>query len=395
MVRMRWTSFLLTVLFALTLPAQQTKPAVPPPAPPAVFAPDPVIHADRTVTFSFTGPSARDVSLALEGVRDPIPMTKDGLGVWSLTTSAMKPEFYGYHFMVDGEYTLDAHNVLVKTSLLNASNGFLVPGATPEPWEATTVPHGEIHVHGFTTRVVQGLERNQDQFLVYTPAGYDSRSSVKYPVLYLLHGWSDVAVGWSEGGRANQILDTLIAGGKAKPMIVVMPLGYGDMSFVRNGWGVWQDAAQIDHNLSLFQQSLMTEIIPQVEKSYNVSTGRESRAIAGLSMGGLESLSIGLNHTAMFGYVGGFSSAVHLLKLESLTGLDPKTANLKVLWISCGTEDGLIDPNRRLSGMLKAEGLPVTEIETPGMHVWQVWRENLVKFVPMLFQSDSVASVTH
>ena len=386
---MRLLSLLLASTFALSGFAQQpnhlTTPP-PPPAPPASLAPDPVVHADGTATFRFTAPAATRVGLALEGVRDPIPMTKDASGVWTLTTAALKPEFYSYHFEVDGQYTLDAHNVSVKAGVLNAGNGFLVPGATPEPWETTAVPHGEIHEHAFTTKVVTGLERNQDEFFVYTPAGYDPRSAVKYPVLYLLHGWSDTAGGWAAIGKANEILDALIAEGKAKPMVVVMPLGYGDMSFVRNGWGVWQDAAQIDRNTSLFQQSLLTEVMPQVEKLYNVSTRREDRAIAGLSMGGLESLSVGLNHTAMFDYVGGFSSAVHMMRPEDLSGLDPKTANLKVLWIACGTEDGLIEPNRRLAGILKSAGLPVTEIETPGMHTWMVWRDNLVHFAPLLFQ---------
>ncbi len=315
-------------------------------------------------------------------------MAKDAEGEWSLTTGPLAPEMYGYHFEVDGRYELDAHNTMIKASLLNASNGFLVPGATPEPWEVTGVPHGDVHEHAFTTSVAKGLPLNQDNFFVYTPPGYDPKGSTKYPVLYLLHGWSDAASGWSEVGHANRIMDNLIASGKAKPMIVVMPLGYGDMSFVRNGWGVWQDPAQINHNTDLFTKMLLTEVIPQVEKSYSVSTRREDRAIAGLSMGGLEALSVGLNHTKMFAYVGGFSSAVHQLKADGLTGLDPKSADLKLLWIACGTEDGLITANRSLITLLKSDGLAVTPVETPGMHVWMVWRDNLVHFAPLLFQGS-------
>ena len=312
-------------------------------------------------------------------------MTKDADGTWTYTSAAMPPEVYGYHFEVDGSYTIDPHNVWVKTSALNVGNYFLVPGATPQPWELTEVPHGTLREQRFTTSVVKGLEQNQSSFYVYTPPGYDPRGSVKYPVLYLLHGWSDLADGWARGGQAGLIMDNLIATHKAKPMIVVMPLGYGDMSFVKNGWGVWQDPAQINHNLDLFTQTLLTEIIPQVEKSYSVSTKREDRAIAGLSMGGLEALSVGLNHTKMFDYVGGFSSAVHQLKQDGLTGLDAKTANLKLLWIACGTEDGLITANRSLISLLKQDGLAVTPVETPGMHVWMVWRDNLVHFAPLLF----------
>jgi enterochelin esterase family protein len=386
---MRFSALLLAATLASTAFAQQTtptRPAPPPPAPPPTFTPDPVVHADRTVTFTYADPSATSVGLALEGVAQPMPMAKSASGDWTLTTGALQPELYSYHFMVDGRYELDAHNVFIKAGVLNAGNGFLVPGTPPEPWEITAVPHGEVHQHFFTSHVVKGLHDGQDQFFVYTPPGYDPRAATKYPVLYLLHGWSDTAAGWTSIGQANYILDNLIASGKAKPMIVVMPLGYGDMSFVRDGWGVWQDAAAIDHNLDLFTKTLTTEVMPQVEQLYNVATGRENTAIAGLSMGGLESLMVGLNHTGMFAYVGGFSGAVHMVKPTALSGLDPKTANLKVLWIACGTEDGLIVANRKLSAYLKGEGLPVTEIETPGMHTWMVWRDNLVHFAPLLFQ---------
>jgi enterochelin esterase family protein len=168
-------------------------------------------------------------------------------------------------------------------------------------------------------------------------------------------------------------------------MIVVMPLGYGEMSFVYNGWNEWRKPEDIDRNTNLFQESLLTEVMPRVVAEYNVATGRENTAIAGLSMGGLEALSVGLNHTGTFAYVGGFSAAVHLLQPSNLSGLNPRTANLKELWISCGTEDGLIDPNRKLAAYLKGEQLPVQEVWTPGMHTWMVWRDNLMHFLPLLF----------
>ena len=357
----------------------------PPPAPPALLAPDPVVHPDRTVTFTYANPTAHEVSLALEGVAQPIPMGKGAAGAWTLTTEALKPEIYSYHFEVDGQYVVDAHNVMVKAGVLNVGSGVLVPGATAEPWEHTDVPHGELHHEFFTTKIVKGLEREQDEFFVYTPPGYDARANTKYPVLYLLHGWSDTAGGWSSIGQANFILDNLIATGKAKPMIVVMPLGYGEMSFVYNGWGEWRVPADIDRNTNLFQESLLTEVMPRVQHEYNIATGRDNTAIAGLSMGGLEALSVGLNHTGTFAYVGGFSAAVHALQPANLSELKPKTADLKELWISCGTEDGLIEPNRKLSAYLKSQGLSVQEVETPGMHTWMVWRDNLVHFLPLLF----------
>ena len=250
----------------------------------------------------------------------------------------------------------------------------------------SAMPHGEVHHQPFTTKVVLGLPDNADAFEVYTPPGYDAHGSTKYPVLYLLHGWSQTSTSWDTTGHARETLDELIASGKAKPMIVVMPLGYGDMSFLHDGFDVWRDPAAIDHNLGLFEKSLLTEVIPQVESAYKVLTDRGNRAIAGLSMGGLESLAIGLNNTGKFAWIGGFSSAVHLVTPETLKSLDPKTADLRLLWIACGTSDDLLTPNRRLEDALKAEGLPVTSIETPGAHVWPLWREDLQRFVPLLFQ---------
>ena len=174
--------------------------------------------------------------------------------------------------------------------------------------------------------------------------------------------------------------------GKMKPMVVVMPLGYGDLSFIRTH-GVWDDPAAIDHNVDLFAKALLTEVLPRVESEYRVSKDRNDRAITGLSMGGLESLQIGLTHTGQFAWIGGFSSAVHNLDYEkALSSLDPKSANLHLLWIACGTEDALIKPNRRLVDFLKTKDMPVTQIETPGLHTWMVWRDNLIHFAPLLFQ---------
>jgi len=168
---------------------------------------------------------------------------------------------------------------------------------------------------------------------------------------------------------------------------VVMPLGYGDTAFVSD-WGVWGNDEAINHNLSLYSSVLLTEIIPRIESEYRVSRDRNDRAIVGLSMGGLEALSIGLHNTDKFAYVGGFSAAVHREAfIKSLPVLTPKTADLKVLWVACGTGDTLITANRKLAAYLKSDDLPVTAIETPGLHTWPVWRDNLVNFAPLLFQS--------
>ena len=294
-------SFLLPFVACFALHAQ---------LPPSLTAPDPQVNADRTVTFHFAAPGAIKVGVQLDALTGPLPMTQATPGQWTVTTAALAPEWYSYQFMVDGRNELDPRNVSIKASYTASANGFLVPGVPAKPWEETAIPHGAVTKHTYTTKVVTGLDNDQADYYVYTPPGYDPRGKTKYPVLYLLHGWSDTASGWSTIGHANTILDTLLAEGKAKPMIVVMPLGYGEMSFVRNGFSVWRDPEAIQRNVAGFGKALLTEVMPAVERDYLVSVKREDRAIAGLSMGGLESLTIGIKHAETFAWVGGFSSAV-------------------------------------------------------------------------------------
>ena len=344
------------------------------------------IHPDHSVTFSYKDAAATSVMLGLEGVAKPIPMEKGENGIWTVTTPPLAPEIYGYHFEANGDHRLDPNNPHTTINLVAISNLITVPGSTPQPWEDTNVPHGTLHRHIYTTSAVVGLPDNQSGYFVYTPPGYDENAKQPYPVLYLLHGWSDSDSGWSAVGRANLILDNLLSAGKIKPMVVVMPLGYGDLAFLRTH-DVWEDPAAIDHNTDLFTKALLTEVLPQVESEYRVSKDRNDRAIAGLSMGGLESLEVGLTHPGQFAWIGGFSSAVHNLDYTKvLASLDPKTANLRLLWIACGTEDNLIGPNRRLVDFLKTKNMPLTQIETSGLHTWMVWRDNLVNFAPLLFQ---------
>jgi enterochelin esterase-like enzyme len=379
---MKSASFRGVLQFALLFSAAFAQAQVPP------YRPSVEIHPDRKVTFYYKDNGATQVLLGLEGVAKPIPMTKNAAGIWSVTTEPLAPQIYGYHYEVDGQPRLDLANTKVTPNLVNLSNLLTVPGDGPQLWDAVDVPHGTLHHHNYTTGTVLGLPNHQSDYFVYTPPGYDPKASTPYPVLYLLHGWSDGAVGWSAVGQANFIFDNLLAQGKIKPMVVVMPLGYGDMAFL-DRWGVWQEPATIDHNSNLFSKALLTEVMPRVEAAYNISRKREGRAIVGLSMGGLESLSIGLSHTDRFAWVGGFSSAIHKLNFSDgpLAALDPKTANLRLLWIACGTEDGLIDANRNFITFLKSKDMPVTQIETPGMHTWMVWRDNLIHFAPLLFQN--------
>jgi enterochelin esterase family protein len=184
------------------------------------------------------------------------------------------------------------------------------------------------------------------------------------------------------------ILDNLIAQGKAKPMIVVMPLGYGTMEMIRLGWGAWDHTDVRDINFKNFTETLLTEVMPRVEGEYRIANNRESRAIAGLSMGGSESLLTGLNHLDKFSWIGAFSSGGIPEEFpKDFPSLDAKAnQQIHLLWIACGTEDHLIGLNRNFRAWLKDKGVKATEIETPGMHTWMVWRRNLAEFAPLLFR---------
>lgn len=343
----------------------------------------PEVGSDRRVTFRLRAPNAREVLLSREGA-PRMPMQKDEQGVWSVTTPPLEPDYYGYSFIVDGVGMIDPGNPLMKPNLLNTQSMVHVPGPASLPWEVNPVPHGAVHRHFYRSGVV-GDERD---FYVYTPPGYDPRGRTRYPVLYLLHGFSDDASGWTAVGRAHTILDNLIAQGKAKPMLVVMPLGYGAPEILSRSGPGFRDPGLRQRNFDRFRDALLTEVIPEVEKSYRVRADRTARAIAGLSMGGAESLFVGLNALDRFAYVGAFSSGGLGSDLDSAFPNLTAAANdrLRLLWIACGTEDGLIEGNRRLRDWLKSKGVEHTGVETPGAHTWMVWRRNLATFAPMLFR---------
>jgi enterochelin esterase family protein len=363
--------------------AQQAKPATPPPQTPPPPLATPEVHSDNSVTFRFRAPSAQEVKLAREGT-EQAAMQKDDSGIWTVTTTPLSPDYYGYSIIVDGTRSIDPYNHLLKPNLLNNETMVHVPGPPSLPWESNDVPHGEIHHHFYHSAVA-----NDDRdYYVYTPPGYNPAAKNVYPALYLLHGYSDDASGWTAVGRANVILDNLIAQGKAKPMIVVMPLGYGTMEVIRLGWGAWSHTDVRDENFSKFREALLTELVPQVESEYHVVKDRDWRAIAGLSMGGSESLLTGLNNLDKFAWIGAFSSGGIPDEFEKdFPNLDSRAnQQLRLLWIACGTEDRLITVNRNLRQWLGSKGIQHTDIETPGMHTWMVWRRNLAEFAPLLFR---------
>jgi enterochelin esterase family protein len=352
-------------------------------APSAVLV-SPEVHSDGRVTFRFRAPNVKEVVLSLEGAAKDLAMQKDTQGVWSVTTVPLAPDFYGYAFVADGVHLIDPSNPLLKPNLLNTTSQVHVPGPTSLPWEVGDVPHGEIHHHFYKSSIVG----DQRDFYVYTPPGYDPRGTQTYPVLYLLHGFSDDARGWTAVGRAHIILDNLIAQGKAKPMLIVMPLGYGAPEILRGGFGGFRNTELRDRNFAKFSAALLDEVLPRVESAYLVNKDRNSRAIAGLSMGGSESLLTGLNHTDKFAWIGAFSSGGLPEEFDKdFPGLDAKAnERLKLLWIACGVDDRLIDLNRNLRSWLAGKGIRKVDVETPGMHTWMVWRRNLEVFTPLLFR---------
>ncbi len=403
---------------------------------------DPTLQPDGTAAFRLRMPNAHSVMLTIEGKRDPIALSKGADGVWSATVPRLAPEYYSYFFTVDGVDMTDPENPNTKNSLARTQNFFLVPGERAMPWESQNVPHGMVHHHTYSSNIV-GVTSD---YYVYTPPGFNARShhQKKYPVLYLLHGYSDDPSAWIELGKVNVILDNLIAARRVKPMIVVMPLAFGDMRIVSQGRAAtWrdpsvrkvmacssQDAADcfyqrvlelpqvavilarrvtntvlrdlrgdalVKSNYMNFDKALFEEVMPLVAQQYPVSSKREDHAIAGFSMGGAETLLVGLNHMDQFAWIGSFSAATGLESnyFEALfPAITPASAapgqrKLKLLWIACASGDGLFDYNENFIAWLKEHGMQPTAVVTPGLHDWTVWRDNFVQFAPLLFQSKS------
>ena len=341
----------------------------------------PEVHPDNRVTFRLSAPNAQKAELRREGAT-PVAMEKDESGVWSVTVGPLEPDLYGYALVADGVALIDPGNHLMKPNLLNTQSMVHVPGPASLPWEVKAVARGTVHRHFYRSAIVGG----DRDFFVYTSPNYNPNAKTPYPVLYLLHGFSDDASGWTSVGRAHVILDNLIAQGKAKPMLVVMPLGYGAPEILRPGAGP-RDTSLWRRNVERFRDATLQEVLPMVEKAYRVSKDRAQRAVAGLSMGGTEALFTGLNALGTFAYVGAFSSGGLQPDLDAtFPGLDAKASEkLRLLWIACGTEDRLIEANRKLIEWLKSKEIRYTWLETGGAHTWMVWRRNLAQFAPLLF----------
>jgi enterochelin esterase-like enzyme len=347
------------------------------PNPPPLVSPE--VRADRTVTFRLRAPKASEVTVSGEfGNR---PMTNDGAGLWSATLGPLEPDLYGYGFSVDGVRLLDPANSSVKPMRSPTTSILDVPAGKPLPHDfVPEVPHGTVRLHWYQSKSL-GKRRN---LCVYTPPGYDQKPDLRYPVLYLFHGSGDNEATWTVLGRAHLIADNLLAQGKTKPMIIVMTDGHA--AFAQPAAGAGDEAAR---NRNAFQRDLLEDVMPFVEANYRTRPDRENRAIIGLSMGGGQSLSIGLNRLDLFAWVGGMSSAVRSPEQTVAAALaDAKATNekLKLLWFGCGKDDFLLKQNQEFDTLLTDRGIKHEFALTAGTHSWRVWRPYLVEFLPKLFK---------
>jgi enterochelin esterase family protein len=338
----------------------------------------PEVLADRRVTFRLAAPRASEVRLTCECVNGAQTLQKDAGGVWSVTLGPFEPDIYEYEFTVDGVTMLDPRNEKVKYNGRPSTISSLldVAGTGPRFYDAKPVPHGTVDIRWYQSKAVSGTRRVH----VYTPPNYE-RGTARLPVLYLLHGADGDDSAWTAFGRANQILDNLMADKKLSPMVVVMPFGYAYPPAA----GAAGDRQRAD-----FEKDLLQDLVPFVQANYRVHTDRSNRALVGLSMGGGQALNIGLRHLDLFSRVASFSGAVPRgAGLDSFKNVmdNAKKVNgaLEVFWIGCGTEDGLFAPNQEFSELLKKNGVTHTFHQSGGAHTWSVWRKYLLEVAPALF----------
>ena len=366
----------------------------------------PQVNDDKTVTFRLAAPQADTVQvtgdfLPSEKVQTPMGevdgpgtalLTKNEEGVWSFTTSSLAPELYSYAFIVDWFKTTDPANPFLIRDVASVTNIFIVPGEQADLYRVQDVPHGTVASRWYDAKEL-GFDR---KLSVYTPPGYES-STTEYPVLYLLHGAGGDEEAWLSLGRAAQILDNLIAQGKAEPMLVVMPNG-----------NVGQDAAPCAGSDGFYTPQFMTpetmngkyeaqfmDIVAFIEANYRVKADQAHRAIAGLSMGGYHSMHISRFYPNTFDYVGLFSAAIMPREDKSDKGvyanfdetLKAQNENgYELYWIGIGKTDFLYEANTAFRKQLDQMDMPYEYMETEGGHIWRNWRVYLSEFVPLLFE---------
>jgi len=357
----------------------------------------PEINENGTVTFRLQAPNAEEVKLTgdwmpAEGwVPGAEVMEKDEKGIWIYTTEAMEPELYGYAFLVNGLRVNDPSNAFLSRDISTNTNIFIIGGEQADLYKVNEVPHGSV-----TRRWYNSPGNNMKRRLtIYTPPGYEN-SRKKVPVLYLLHGAGGDEEAWIELGRASQILDNLIAQGKASPMIVVMPNGnvIQDAAPGEGTQGYVKPAFMVPKTMDGTYEETFIDIMNFVENNYRVKANKSNRAVAGLSMGGYHSMHISRYYPNTFDYVGLFSAAI-LPDQDTIAKVYQDIDNAlkkqmengyQLYWIGIGKSDFLYEGNQEYKAKLDAMGMPYTYRESEGGHIWKNWRVYLSEIAPLLFK---------
>ena len=353
---------------------------------PKVVSPE--VADDKSVTFRVLSEKATEVTLngSWMGFGKTLPLTKGDQGVWSVTIDPLPASMYHYNFFIDGVAAIDPTNAQALRDGTRYASLLMVPGEGSAVFQMNDTPHGDISQVWYNSPSL-GVDR---RMYVYTPPGYDSGKD-SYPVLYLLHGAGGDEDAWSSLGRANLILDNLIASGQSKPMIVVMTNGNAwQTSTLRNVPGqpvpTRETFAQFQGK---FEKSLVEDVVPYIEKNFRVKADKDHRALAGLSMGGGHTITASINYPGTFGYIGVFSSGIFDPNAD-MADMEKKFLALKAsgvskYWVACGKEDFVMESNKRLLSMLDKTGFEHEYFENDGGHTWANWRTYLSMFAPMIF----------
>jgi enterochelin esterase family protein len=345
----------------------------------------PVIEGDNKVTFKVHSPNAQSVTMngSWMGWGETVELKKGAEDVWSVTVGPLESTMYHYNFFIDGVSAIDPKNAHALRDGVRYASLLMVPGEGSKLFEVGDVPHGALSLVWYESPSLKLTRR----MYVYTPPGYE-KSTEKYPVLYLLHGGGGDEDAWTSLGRANYILDNLIAQGKAKPMIVVMTNGNPfQTSSLRTAPGSPQVTRENFMQFAgRFETSLVKDVIPYVEKNYRVKANKDSRAVAGLSMGGMHTITATIEHPDVFGYIGVFSSGIFQPNPDQEAKFVAlQKAGYKKYWVACGKDDFVMESNKRLLDMLNKTGIKHEYYENAGGHTWANWRTYLSMFAPMLF----------
>ena len=358
---------------------------------PSLLSPE--IHPDNTVTFRYRAPKAVRVQVTGDFLpQGQVAELTEVDGIWQYTTpQALQPELYSYSFIVDGVKAYDPNNVYLIRDVATVTNVFLISGDRASLYAINDVPHGTVSKVWHNSETL-GLQR---RLSIYTPAGYET-SNKRYPVFYLLHGMGGDENAWLELGRTSQILDNLIAQGKAEPMIVVMTNGNAALEAApgESSLGFAPPTINLPKTMEGSFETAFPEVVSFVDKHYRTIRKKDARAIAGLSMGGFHSLHISKQYPDKFGYIGLFSAAITSdrggdspiykdtdAKLKKQFAMNPK-----LYWIAIGKTDFLYQANTEYRKLLDEKGYPYTYYESEDGHIWKNWRIYLTEFVPLLFK---------